>query len=486
MPPAPFEREWLRLLRCKLCQQGKDYHASRRRQRFSASISFLDFQAAETILAPVVGSLTNEDRYTVSPGSTEPQPVTYRFDDASWLKVSYYDLNTLVVVDLALGSDYTVTGDGRSITGNVILTPAFLATLDIGTLIIKRNTPALQPLDLDYTSQIPSVPLETELDRLTMIAQDNDLVRFALTFPPTDPDGTNRLLPNHIIRAGGILGFDITGNAVVVPVPIFNNAAALVAAVAAAEAAQSAADDAAAAALQSAIDAAGYAPLILSGIPDSSTFALQGQYGQYGTAVYFQSASAFPYVWTEIANVNNALLTGAVQSSNKADAAALTAKTANKWLDAALAMANFKRLSVVTLATPFVNSTPTTAQVVTGLTTALAAGKLYRISGYFWASTANLNTGVWLNLKYSGTTSAFIGQWQLQGTLPVGFVATNTEFQPAASPSATLPFLIKLEAELATTALGNLTIEVRSETTTPATVTLLALGTRLEIELLNP
>jgi|SRR5215217_152468 len=75
-----------------------------------------------------------------------------------------------VKTTLALGADYSTTGENGEAGGSVIFTGASTAIDD--EIRIDRNTPINQLVDFSYNGRFPSEVIERALDRLTMIAQE--------------------------------------------------------------------------------------------------------------------------------------------------------------------------------------------------------------------------------------------------------------------------------------------------------------------------
>jgi hypothetical protein len=116
-----------------------------------------------------------------------------------------------------LGSDYTVTGAGNDLGGNVTLLVAYPATVIV---TIGRATPLTQLLDLEYNDRLPAQLVEDALDQLTLITQELADIK-SVVFPRAEPTDYARELPDAILRKGTVLGFDsLTGEAVLFETPL--------------------------------------------------------------------------------------------------------------------------------------------------------------------------------------------------------------------------------------------------------------------------
>jgi hypothetical protein len=96
-------------------------------------------------------------------GTTGPFTVTFRFLENSHLRVIRTGINGLNA-DLALTTDYTVTGAGAA-TGTVTLV---LPLLVGEVLTIIRNVPATQEADYVAGDAFPAESHEQALDKLTL------------------------------------------------------------------------------------------------------------------------------------------------------------------------------------------------------------------------------------------------------------------------------------------------------------------------------
>lgn len=198
-----------------------------------------------------LSSTVSDATYAGNNSTVTAYPVPFRFDENSWLRVR----KTVggVTTNLALGSDFTISGIGSSTSASIKTVVAVPAT---GTVYIYRDTPQTNTFQPTLNGGVQSVPLEKEVDKLTMMAQEasrdgeSSLGR-SLRVPVGDPYPSD--LPSKSARANGTLGFDGNGNPIVVSTGLITNIAAVQAASAtatsaaatattAAQSAQSAAD----------------------------------------------------------------------------------------------------------------------------------------------------------------------------------------------------------------------------------------------------
>lgn len=137
---------------------------------------------------------------------TGPFPVTFRFLENAHLQVvqaNASDVETTLVLD----TNYTVTGAGSESGGTLTL----LVALPVGqTLTIIRDVPITQLTDYTQSDSFPAESHEDALDKLTMIAQQQqDDINRSIRVPEFStvlPE-----LPAAATRAGYLLGFDGAG-----------------------------------------------------------------------------------------------------------------------------------------------------------------------------------------------------------------------------------------------------------------------------------
>jgi hypothetical protein len=110
----------------------------------------------------------------------------FNFFDDSDLKVILVNDTTAVETLQVLTTNYTVTGGGGS-SGSVTM---LVAPPTGTTLVIERNIPFTQAIDLEPNDPFPAEVTEEGFDRATMLAQQNRLeIQKSPKLPPTyDPD----------------------------------------------------------------------------------------------------------------------------------------------------------------------------------------------------------------------------------------------------------------------------------------------------------
>lgn len=139
-------------------------------------------------------------------GTTGPWTVPFYFLEDGDLLVTYADTDGAEDT-LALTTDYSVTGAGVQAGGTVTTVTAYTAG---GTITITRSVSALQEVDYVETDSFPAATHEMALDRLTMLAQQQqEASERALHFPISD--NTSGELPTPVARASKLLGFDSAG-----------------------------------------------------------------------------------------------------------------------------------------------------------------------------------------------------------------------------------------------------------------------------------
>lgn len=110
----------------------------------------------------------------------------------------------------AINTHYTVTGAGTPAGGSVtfLVAPAVL-----DSIVILRDPPITQPLDLVDNDALPAESLEQSLDRRAMIEQRlSDRMDRAIHLPDFDVLGTSTELASSATRANKFLYFDSSGN----------------------------------------------------------------------------------------------------------------------------------------------------------------------------------------------------------------------------------------------------------------------------------
>lgn len=116
---------------------------------------------------------------------------------------------------LTLNVDYTVAGVDNISGGTLTLTAAAATG---NSLLIKRVTTRLQPINFTPFDPFPAKTQERGLDRLTLAVQEDlDELRRALFVPDSDPAVGAMQLPSVAARAGLPLVFDAFGRPTVGP-----------------------------------------------------------------------------------------------------------------------------------------------------------------------------------------------------------------------------------------------------------------------------
>lgn len=143
-------------------------------------------------------------------GATTVFPFSIVFLDNSDLVVTRINADASRTL-LAEGTHYTLSGATNPSGGTLTTTPG--NTLPAGaSIVIDRQVPATQLVDLVPNSALPADTLERSLDKLTMLAQELEYTDArSLRLDPFDPaTGINPLPPKSLLP-GKLLTFDGAG-----------------------------------------------------------------------------------------------------------------------------------------------------------------------------------------------------------------------------------------------------------------------------------
>lgn len=155
-----------------------------------------------------VSSATNRWAYNGN-GATLAFTYENRIFAAADLKV-YVD-----AVLKTLTTDYAVSGVGAGGGGNVTFVTAPAAGTD--NVVIVRDVPLTQTVDLPTSGNLPSETLDDAFDKLTiLVQQQNDLILRALRQPEADIAAIGRL-PAKADRASMYLAWDANGDPIASP-----------------------------------------------------------------------------------------------------------------------------------------------------------------------------------------------------------------------------------------------------------------------------
>lgn len=139
-------------------------------------------------------------------GTIGPFAVPFYFLASAHLEVVYTDAAGAAQT-LDLDVDYSVSGARVESGGSVTLTTAYAAG---GTITILRNVPLTQLTDFEDADAFPASATEDGLDKLTMIAQQQD-ERLGRALMVAPGDVVLGALPGSAELAGRMLGFDTSG-----------------------------------------------------------------------------------------------------------------------------------------------------------------------------------------------------------------------------------------------------------------------------------
>ncbi|PVX84358.1 hypothetical protein [Paraburkholderia unamae] len=149
-------------------------------------------------------------------GSSVDFPIPFYFLRESEITVDKIDSDG-DLVELVLGTDFTVSGAGVQTGGTLTTTSTYAAGFD---LHIYREVEATQESQYQQNDPFPSKTTEKALDKLTMLIQQvmQTLAR-ALLFPKSDLNPKNTL-PVARQRANKGLGFDSAGDVLMIDMTI--------------------------------------------------------------------------------------------------------------------------------------------------------------------------------------------------------------------------------------------------------------------------
>ena len=144
-------------------------------------------------------------------GSTTVFTITFRFLVDSHIVATLRDANGAETTWIE-GTHYTLTGaGGASGTLTVITSPTDYTPASGETLVISRNVPRTQESDYGENDSFPAETHEEALDKLTMLAQQQDEATARALVVPLSDTAADISLPVDSLRASKFLAFDATG-----------------------------------------------------------------------------------------------------------------------------------------------------------------------------------------------------------------------------------------------------------------------------------
>ena len=150
--------------------------------------------------------------YTMNGATT--LPFTFPVAEESDVIAYSYDKTTGDEVTLVQGTDYNVSLSGSlPSVGSIILLNSDLYNDTNFEVTITRFTEQVQEYDMEFEQEMNPQQLEYEMDRRTMMAQDNvQLAQEAIRFPYSEKvENDDNILPTKAVRANTLLGFDADG-----------------------------------------------------------------------------------------------------------------------------------------------------------------------------------------------------------------------------------------------------------------------------------
>lgn len=187
---------------------------------------FITFLWLSVASATVTTTFLKSGPY-VTDGSAVVFAITFQYIEDTDIIVQLVQLSTGTTTTLVQNSDYTVTDstsstdDGTLPGGAITIQPNAASGTANGlgqfpsgyTLTITRGLALEQAESYPANGIFPSAATEQALDRLTLIAQQQQLlIGNTIQFPSTDPGGLNYVLPAAAQRASSLLSFDASGN----------------------------------------------------------------------------------------------------------------------------------------------------------------------------------------------------------------------------------------------------------------------------------
>jgi len=142
-------------------------------------------------------------------GTTGPFTIPFYFLANADIRVVKQTISTGAETELALTTDFTLTGAGEAAGGELTLVASLSSDYK---LVIFRDPEILQETAYPRNDPFPAESHERAIDRLTMIAQrQSDLLGRAIRLSEGDVSGASMVLPAKVDRVSKTLGFDSTG-----------------------------------------------------------------------------------------------------------------------------------------------------------------------------------------------------------------------------------------------------------------------------------
>lgn len=151
-----------------------------------------------------ISTENNRNTYT-GDGSTVLFAYNFRILEQTHLLVQIKDTTTGIITTKTISADYTVSGVGISSGGSITFTTAPASTDEI---IIVRDVPFTQEVDLVEGDKFPVDAIENAIDKLTMLNQQlKEQSDRVLSFDATVSESFNSIMPNpvanNILRVSG-------------------------------------------------------------------------------------------------------------------------------------------------------------------------------------------------------------------------------------------------------------------------------------------
>ena len=150
-----------------------------------------------------IASTTTKDIYTGT-GALDTYDYTFKIFADTELTVTEVLIADGTETELTITTDYTVSGAGDANGGSIILIAGNLPSTK--ELVIQRNIPLVQALDLVENDPEPSQSIEDQLDKLTMMIQQQQEVLDRAIKEDITTTGSDITFPSPV--ADKFLGWD--------------------------------------------------------------------------------------------------------------------------------------------------------------------------------------------------------------------------------------------------------------------------------------
>lgn len=170
-------------------------------------IAVITIIALTTIVWATITTTSTRVTYSCN-GSTKTFSFTFPIIETNDLVVIKRLTSTGAETVLTETTNYTVTATNNDFSSGGTVTTVGTALASTYTLTIMRATDLTQGTDLEDSGVLRLEALEDELDKLTMIVQEQqEVLNRCLKYPKTDSTSLSSELPNSVDRASKTLAF---------------------------------------------------------------------------------------------------------------------------------------------------------------------------------------------------------------------------------------------------------------------------------------